>query len=74
MSPGDSNLDYITHFIVQTSDNGLTWDTLLENGTNVVKVCILFKASDNSLTWDTLLEYGANVVKVCIFFKPRTMD
>jgi hypothetical protein len=43
MSPGDSNLDYITHFIVQTSDNGLTWDTLLENGTNVVKVCILYK-------------------------------
>jgi hypothetical protein len=29
--------------VFKASDNGLTWDTLLENGTNIVKVCILYK-------------------------------
>ncbi|CAC5402563.1 unnamed protein product [Mytilus coruscus] len=37
-SVGDDNLDYITQFIVQTSNTGITWTSIFDNGTTSEKI------------------------------------
>ncbi|XP_063411227.1 uncharacterized protein LOC134694160 [Mytilus trossulus] len=37
-SVGDDNLDYITQFIVQTSNTGITWTSIFDNGTTTEKI------------------------------------